>query len=226
MKKTTDLPREQSGLRVNFSATLAGFLLVLSHNSQAADIDVIGLFPGKAVLVIDGGNPKTYSVGTSIGESVKLISVNESSATFEENGKRQTIALGGHVNHSSPSGHAQVTLEPDGRGHYMAQGQINGGTINMLVDTGASMIALSASDATRLGINYRKGQLGYSNTANGTVAVYRVTLNTVKIGDIELNQVDAMVHDSGLPFALLGMSFLNRTDMRREGGQMIISKRY
>lgn len=200
--------------------------LLLSATVVAAEIGVVGIFPGKAVLVIEGRSPKTYSVGNTVADNVKLVSVNESTATFEENGKRHAIALGEHVNHTSPSGPAQVTLQPDGQGHYMAQGQINGGAVSMLVDTGASMIALSASDATRLGINYKKGQVGYVNTANGTVAVYRVTLNTVKIGDVELNQVAGVVHENGLPFALLGMSFLNRTDMRREGGQMIISKRF
>ena len=80
--------------------------------------------------------------------------------------------------------------------------------------------------AARLGIDYRKGQTGMVNTANGLAPVYRVQLNTVRIGDIELTQVDASVHESGLSFALLGMSFLNRTEMRREGQQMTLTKRY
>jgi aspartyl protease family protein len=192
----------------------------------AADIGVIGLFPGKAVLVVEGGSPKTYSVGNTVAGNIKLVAVNESSATFEDNGKRRTIEIGGHINHSSPSGPAQVTLMSNGQGHYIAQGQINGGTVTMMVDTGASMIALPASDAVRLGINYRKGQTAYVNTANGTVPAYRVTLNSVKVGDIELNQVDALVQESGLPIILLGMSFLSRTDMRSEGSQMTISKRF
>jgi aspartyl protease family protein len=96
----------------------------------------------------------------------------------------------------------------------------------MLVDTGATMIALSASDAVRLGIDYRKGQPGMVSTANGSAPVYLVKLDTVKIGNIELNQVDALIQENGLPFALLGMSFLNRTEMRREGEQMTLTKRY
>lgn len=192
----------------------------------AADIGVVGLFPGKAVLVVDGGAPKTYSVGSRITADTKLVAATQSSATIESGGKRQTISIGEHVNRSVGSGNASVTLQADGRGHFMAQGQINGGTVRMLVDTGATMIALSTSDAVRLGIDYRKGQPGMVNTANGTAPVYRVKLNTVKIGEIELNQVDAVVHESGLPFALLGMSFLNRTEMRREGEQMVLTKRY
>src|SRR5450631_2052306 len=206
--------------------TLAFCLSLVGANAQAVEIDVIGLFPGKAVLVADGGSPKTYSVGATVVEGVKLLSVNEGAATIESNSKRQTIPLGQHLNRAVPAAGASVTLQANGQGHFVAQGQINGVAMRMLVDTGATMISLSASEATRIGINYKNGQFGYTNTANGPAPVHRVTLSTVKIGDIELNQVDAVVQESGLPFALLGMSFLNRTDMRREGEQMILTKRY
>jgi aspartyl protease family protein len=88
------------------------------------------------------------------------------------------------------------------------------------------MIALSSADAVRLGIDYKKGQPVYMNTANGTTTAYQVRLNSVKVGDIVLNQVDGVVQESGLPFALLGMSFLNRTEMRRDGEQMVLTKRF
>lgn len=201
-------------------------LFLYLSGAQAADIGVVGLFPNKAVLVIDGGAPKTYAVGAALPEGAKLIAVNDSSAVIEANGRRQTIAIGEHVNRSAPAGRASVTLTADGRGHYMVQGQINGGTVRMLLDTGATMIALPASDATRLGIDYKKGRVGYVNTANGVAPAYKVTLNSVKVGDIELNQVDAMVQEQGLPLILLGMSFLNRTEMRREGEQMVLTKRF
>lgn len=201
--------------------------LTLTSPSSAAEIDLIGVFPGKAVLVVNGGNPKTYSVGSSIVENIKLTGVGSSAVTLEENGRRQTLQLGEHFNRAAPSGPASITLHPDSRGHYFAQGQINGGAVRMLVDTGASMIALPADDAVRLGIDYRKGQIGYSSTANGVKSVYRVKLDTVRIGDIQLNQVDATVHEGGgLPIVLLGMSFLNRTDIRREGDKLTLSRRY
>jgi aspartyl protease family protein len=206
--------------------TLIAGLVSLAGAAFAADVGVVGLFPGKAVLVVDGGAPKTYSAGSAVSNNIKLIAVDASAATLEINGKRQKIAIGEHVNRATPSGPASVTLKADGRGHFLAQGQINGGVVRMLLDTGATMIALSAADAIRLGIDYKKGQPGMVNTANGAAPVYRVTLNTVKVGDIELNQVDALVQEAGLPFALLGMSFLNRTEMRREGEQMTLTKRY
>jgi aspartyl protease family protein len=208
------------------SIPFAAALLILANAAHAIDIGVVGLFPNKAVLVIDGRSPKTYSAGNTIADGIKLISVSDSAATFDMNGKRQTIMIGEHFNRSAPSGPASVTLKADTRGHFMVQGQINGGTVQMLVDTGATMIALPASDAVRLGIDYKKGTIGYLNTANGTVPAYRVKLNTVKVGDIELNQVDAVVQEQGLPLILLGMSFLNRTAMQRDGEQMILTKRF
>ncbi|RZI41248.1 TIGR02281 family clan AA aspartic protease [Herbaspirillum sp. HC18] len=209
------------------SPVLAASLLLLARAAVAADISVVGLFPNKAVLVIDGGSPKTYSVGATVADGIKLVATNESGVTVEANGKRQIIALGEHVNRSQSSGgRASVTLQADGQGHYMVNGQINGGAVRMLLDTGATMIAMPASDAVRLGIDYKKGAVSYMNTANGVVPAYKVKLNTVKVGDVEINQVDAVVQEQGLPIILLGMSFLNRTEMRREGEQMVLTKRF
>jgi aspartyl protease family protein len=200
--------------------------LLLASVAHAADISLIGLFPGKAVFVVDGGSPKTYAIGTTIAGGIKLVGIGDGTATIDNNGKHETIAIGGYVNRAPSIGNAKVTLQADGQGHFIAHGQINGGTLRMLVDTGATAIALSADDAKRLGIDYRSGRSGYVNTANGVAQVYQVKLDTVKVGDIELHQVDAMVHEGGLPIVLLGMSFLNRVEMRREGEQMTLTKRY
>jgi aspartyl protease family protein len=201
-------------------------LLLLAGAACAADISVVGLFPNKAVLVVDGRSPKTYSVGNTVADGIRLVSVNESGATIDANGKRQTIMMGEHFNRGAPSGPASTTLKADGQGHFMVQGQINGGSVQMLLDTGATLIALPASDAARLGIDYKRGQIIYMNTANGVAPAYRVKLDTVKVGDIELNQVDAVVHEHGLSVILLGMSFLNRTAMSRDGELMTLTKRF
>jgi len=205
---------------------LAVCLSLFACGTQASDIGVVGLFPGKAVLVVDGGAPKTYSVGSAVAEGVKLIAVGTSSATMEIGGKRQIFPIGEHISHSASSGPAATRLRADGQGHFITQGQINGGTVTMLVDTGASQVAMSSTEALRLGIDYRKGTRGYSQTANGIVSVYRVNLDSVKVGDITLNQVEASVHENSLPVVLLGMSFLNRTEMRREGDLLTLTKRY
>jgi len=103
---------------------------------------------------------------------------------------------------------------------------VNGGSVRFLVDTGATTIALPAADARRLGIDYLKGPRGIVQTAGGPTAAYKVTLDTVRVGDIAINSVDAVVIEAGLPFALLGMSFLNRTEMKREGETMVLTKRF
>ncbi|MGI4848626.1 MAG: TIGR02281 family clan AA aspartic protease [Janthinobacterium lividum] len=194
-----------------------------------ADVEVVGLFPGKAVLVIDGGTPRAFSIGDNIPGGIKLIAVSETGATLSMNGKRQTIEMGEHLHHqmADKNGSSNVTLQADRQGHFVTQGMINGIPVSMLVDTGATLIALSVSDADRLGINYRRiGQRGTTNTANGPVTAWRVRLDSVRIGDVELSQVDATVHDTQLPFALLGMSFLGRTEMRQDAGQLTLTKRY
>lgn len=206
--------------------SLVACLCFAAMQAYATDISVVGVFPDKALLVIDGGSPKTWSVGNTVADGIKLVAVNRNGAVFDANGKRQTIGLGEYVNRITASTGSSITLQADGRGHFVVQGQINGGTMRMLVDTGASMVALSSADATRLGIDYTKGRPVVINTANGTVRGYQVKLDTVKLGDIVLNQVDGVVQEGGLPFALLGMSFLRRMEMRRDGEQMVLTKRF
>jgi aspartyl protease family protein len=208
-------------MRRLFILLLLSFVSLLSH---ATEISVIGLFPGKAVLIVDGSSPRTYSVGATISPGVTLISSDNTSATFDLNGKREVLSIGQHVGSGAESGNGSVTLSADTRGHFIAEGQINGGTVRMMVDTGASLIAIPAEDAVRLGINYKDGRVGYTNTANGPKQVYLVKLDTVKVGSIVLHQVDATVSEGGLPIILLGMSFLNRTEMQRSGDKMTLKK--
>jgi aspartyl protease family protein len=206
-------------------AALLGLLFAFPA-TWAADISVVGLFPGKAVLVVDGGSPKTYAAGSAVTAGVRLLAVDRAGATLDNNGRREVLALGSHVNRQAPAAQAGAVLQADERGHFFAQGMVNGSPLRMLVDTGASLIALPAADALRMGIDYRKGQQGMVSTANGVAPAFRVRLDTVRIGDLELNQVDALVQEQGLPIALLGMSFLNRTEMRRSGDQMTLVRRY
>ena len=99
--------------------------------------------------------------------------------------------------------------------------------IRFTVDTGATLVALPFREARRLGLDYRKGQPVAMSTANGSAFGYRVKLDTVRLGEVTVNGVDAVIMDGeGLPEALLGMSFLKRMDIRREGEIMTLTKRY
>jgi aspartyl protease family protein len=206
---------------------IALVLALFCGAAAAADIALIGVIGDKAaVLAIDGGDPKTVKVGQQ-WRGVSVISVEKDRATVEFEGRKRVLVQGQHYRASAAtSDRAQVTLAAGPGGHFLADGAVNGNHVRFLVDTGASSIALPASDAERIGINYRKGRRGVSNTANGLVEVYRVTLDTVRLGDIELSAVDAIVIERGLDIALLGMSFLNRVEMKREGPTMTLIRRF
>jgi len=206
---------------------MAFLLLAAAAQAFAADVSLVGVFPGKAaVLVIDGGAPRSVRVGQKLS-GVTVIAVDREQAVVEVDGQRRSVALGQHYRgEEAPDTRQSVVLAADARGHFTVEGAINGGSMRFLVDTGATAIALPASDARRLGIDYRKGVRGITHTANGNAVAYRVRLDRVKVGAIELTGVEAIVIESGLEIALLGMSFLNRVEMRREGETMTLIRRF
>jgi aspartyl protease family protein len=206
---------------------IAFALLAAAVPAFAADVGLVGVFPGKAaVLVIDGGEPRSVRIGQKLS-GVTVISVEREQAIVEIDGNRRSVALGQHYRSEEAADTRQsVVLAADPRGHFIVDGAINGGSMRFLVDTGATAIALPAGDARRLGIDYHKGQRGVTQTANGDAIAYRVRLDRVKVGPIELNSVDAIVIESGLDIALLGMSFLNRLEMRRDGQTMTLIRRF
>ena len=199
--------------------------LLLSTGACAMDIKVVGLFTNKAVVQIDGGALQTLAVGQKTAEGVVLVSVDRDGATFDSQGERITVGLGhGHMQASRSSASA-VMITADERGQFVTNGQVNGRPIRLAVDTGATVIALPAAEASRLGLDYRKGSKVLMDTANGSAPGYQIKLDTVRVGDITVHSVDAVVMD-GLPVALLGMSFLQRMDIKREGEIMTLTKRY
>ena len=206
---------------------IALLLLLFSATVGATDVALIGVMGEKAaVLAIDGGDPKAVKVGQK-WSGITVISVERGQATVEIDGKRRVLQIGQHYRAQTPAdSRGKVTLAADRRGMFFAEGAINGAPMRFLVDTGASMVALPASDAMRLGIDYRKGRPGFSQTAGGVVPTYTVRLDNVRLGSIELAGVEAIVIEQGLDIALLGMSFLNRLEMQRDGQTMILLRRF
>jgi aspartyl protease family protein len=195
---------------------------------HAVDVNVVGLFSDKALVEIDGSRARVLHAGQTTQEGVKLISAGSDGAVFEIDGKRRTLQMGQSVSANYTSGRKPtVTLVADSKGHFVTGGSINGASTQFLVDTGATTVSMSAAEARRLGIRYLSGQAISASTAAGVVAAYRVTLNSVRVGDITLNQVDGMVLEGpGMPVTLLGMSFLSRVEMKREGSTMTLIKQY
>jgi aspartyl protease family protein len=202
--------------------------LLVTLPAHALDVSVVGLTNGKAIITVNGGRPKTLSAGDVGPEGVKLISATSESAVLEIEGKRRTVGMGqGITTNFENKGRSKVVLTADGTGHYLTSGSINGGQVQFLVDTGATMVSLGTSDARRLGIEYLKGQRGSSSTANGIATVYHVKLDSVRVGSITLRNVDGVVHEnSDMPFALLGMSFLGRLELKHEGQTLTMMQRF
>jgi len=208
---------------------IALFVLLLASFGAAgqSDVALIGVIGERAAVVaIDGGDPLTIRAGQT-RSGITVVSVERTSATIEVGGAKRTLSLGQHYrNAAAVSSRQSVTLAADTAGHFVSDGQINGGPVRFVVDTGATLVALPAADAMRLNIDYRKGKRAQTKTANGVVQVYLVTLERVKVGAIELSTVEGIVIEQGLDIALLGMSFLSRVDMKHDGQTLTLQKRF
>ena len=197
--------------------------------AQAQSVTLTGTIGSRAILIVNGGAPKTLAVGETF-QGVKLVSLQGEQATVEAEGKRvglrmdTPVSIGGGG--SSGGGGTRIVLPASSGGHFMAQGAINGRTVNFMLDTGATTIALSAADAQRIGLDFSKGQPVRMNTANGVSQGFRVKLASVRVGDVEVYDVDAIVSEQPMPYVLLGNSFINRFSMRRDADQMVLEKRF
>ncbi len=115
-----------------------------------------------------------------------------------------------------------VVLKRGLDGHYRAEAMINGKKIEVLIDTGATGVAISQGVADKL--NLKSINAIRTNTANGDSIGYMVRLNSVKVGGVEANDVAAMIAPGLDGDVLLGMSFLGRMDVRLYKGQMTIKQ--
>jgi aspartyl protease family protein len=202
--------------------------LCLALPAFAQSVSMSGSLGDKALLVIDG-SPRTVTTGATV-QGVKLVSVSGSDAVVEVKGKRVTLSMGGaQVNlggTSSEGGGAQIVLTAGSGGHFFTLGSINGKSVQFVVDTGATFVSMGASDAQQLGIDFTKGQRGIVNTANGPAVAYRVKLASVRVGDVQIYDVDGLVSQQPMEAVLLGNSFLTRFQMKRENDTMTLTKRF
>ena len=196
--------------------------------AQAQSVMLTGTIGSRAILIVDGSAPKTVAVGETF-QGVKLLSLAAEQATVEAGGKRvalrmdQPVSIGGN---GGGGGGTRIVLPVSSGGHFMTQGAINGRSVNFMLDTGATTVALSAADAQRIGLDFSKGQPVRVNTANGVAQGWRVRLNSVRVGDVEVYDVEAIVSQQPMPYVLLGNSFISRFSMRRDADQMVLEKRF
>ena len=212
------------------TAALLLTLLALSQVAVAQTLALAGMLGSKALVIVDGSPPKSVSVGESY-RGVKIVSTQGDQAVMEMAGKRLTMRVGeaptsvGGAS-SQGEGGTKVVLSASSGGHFMTQGQINGRAVQLVVDTGASAVSLSMAEAERVGLNYKAGQAMQLSTANGVIPGWRLKLASVRIGDVVVYDVDAVVSTGAMPYVLLGNSYLARFQMTRTNEQMVLDKRY
>ncbi len=194
--------------------------------AQSARVKVIALFSNKALLQV-GDKQKVVSAGETF-EGVLLQSATGRGAVVVINGETMNLDLNQSIagNFKKPE-RSNLRIFPDARGMYFVKGAINNSSTRFLVDTGATNVTMSGSKARALGIDYKKGKRGMAQTAAAVVPVWQVTLNSVSIGGIKLNNVTATVIEGDKPTeVLLGNSFLRHTDIQQTSSVLIISERY
>ena len=196
---------------------------------QPQAVNLSGMLGTKALLVVDGSAPKLVAPGESF-RGVRVVSTQGQSAVFEIAGQRQTVRVGEAPvsvgQPAAPGNGGRIVLSADSDGHFVAQGLLNSKPVQFLVDTGATTIGVSVSDADRIGLQYKQGQPVHVATANGTVAGWKIRLSSVRMNDVEVREVDAVVTPIAMPFVLLGNSYLARFQMTRSNSQMVLEKRY
>lgn len=198
--------------------------------AQPGSVSFNGSLGQKAALLLIDGEPRTVAVGNVVA-GVKLISLEDNRANVEYGGRRHVLMLGaspGRVGEATPAPFSgrQIVLSAGPGGHFTTNGAINGQSTQFLVDTGATSISISQVEAERMGLRFREGRRLMTQTANGAVPAYQVQLASVRVGDVEVRNVDAIVIPGQMSHVLLGNSYLNRFQMRRDNESLTLELRY
>jgi aspartyl protease family protein len=204
-------------------------LAFFSFHADAAvkNVEVLALFKGAALLKIDG-NEHLLKAGKKSPEGVLLISATTREAVVEINGQRKNLGLTQSISgiYEQPE-YREYTVPMNVRGQYVTTASINGQIIEVQVDTGANVVALSRRHAERLGIQYRRGVRSRVSTASGVADSWQITLNSVDVGGIKVPNVPASVVDADYPvMVLLGMTYLEHVEIRKQGDSLYLKQRY
>lgn len=204
-------------------------LLVLAVPATAqTNIEVRGLFKGSAVLEIDG-KQRLLKVGKTSPEGVTLVAADPRKAVIDIAGEQRTLGLSQQISANYQVAEKREFSVPiNGVNQYITTAQINGRRTEVLIDTGANIIAMNSITAKRLGLVYPAGTPSTTvATASGTAAAHLVKLNRIDVGGITANNVDAIIIEGDYPqLILLGMSYLEHVNLREESGILYLKSKY
>lgn len=204
---------------------LTGMLISTALRAES-ELFFIGHFNDRAVIGF-GGKQIVIKEGETSKEGIKLLLVSPDSAVVEYLGKEHTLYFSPAKQKTLGAvDRTEIRIWANREGRFRTPGTINGQLVNFIVDTGATTVAMNEIVAKKLGIDFR--YLGESTmvvTASGMAPAYVVTLRSVRIGEIEVNNIEATVVEGGFPLeVLLGMSFLSRLETEKKGNLLILRK--
>ena len=194
----------------------------------SAPVEVVGLFKGMAVVRLPGQGEKLIRVGETTDAGITLLAADAASAEVRYQDNVYTLGLSRKVaGRYKAVDKRQISINPDGSGQYRVSGAINGQPAGFLVDTGASVLAMSSDDARRLGIDYAAAERGSVQTAQGLVGSYFLDVDKVEVGGITVHNVKSAVIEGSYPAEmLLGMSFLRQVALSETNGVMVLTQKH
>ena len=208
-------------------ALITAALSLASGMAAAQGVALAGRMGDRALLLVDG-QPRTLAAGQAAG-GVRFLRWQDEIAVIERDGLPYLLRLGSTPSRvggaAAAAGGREIVIAAGPGGHFITGGSINGRSVRFMVDTGATVLALGREEAQRLGLDLSTARPAISETANGPVAVQMLTLNRVRVGDVEVANVAAVVVPASMPYVLLGNSFLTRFQMRRENDVMRLEQR-
>ncbi len=210
-----------------FAAGVAAAAASAGDASAGPPVEVLALFKDRAVLRGHGGEQMLHAGETS-RDGVTLLQANAGRARVEYHGEVFDLPLSRQVSaRFHPVEPRRIAISSDAQGQYRIRGAINGVFVDFLVDTGASVVAMSRAHARTLGLDPERGDRGMVQTAQGTVASHFVTLDTVVVAGITVHHVRAAVIDGDYPAEiLLGMSFLHSVGMEESQGVLTLTAKH
>jgi aspartyl protease family protein len=210
-----------------YISRLCLLLLTLAPVSVGAtEVEVQALFTNAAMLKIDGQS-KLLKAGQSFA-GVTLIEATSRDAWVEIDGERQQVLVSQRITAKYEAlEQRQLRIPRNNQMQYKTRATVNGRGVEVLVDTGANVVAMNGAQATALGIDYRAGAPAQLQTASGTVAAWLVTLDSIALGGMKVDNVQASVVEGSHPTViLLGMTYLKHVDMQEKNGVLLISRDY
>ena len=209
------------------AAALILLLALCLGTTAAQDIALAGRMGDKALLMLQGRSV-VLAVGQASG-GARLLRWEQDAAVVEHGGAQHRLRVGAAPSRlgaaAAPSVGREIVIPVGPGGHFLTEGAINGRSVRFMVDTGATLVAMSRAEATRIGLDVRGARAVRTQTAGGVASAQMLPLQRVRIGEVEVYDVMALVTEAQMPYILLGNSFLDRFQWRRENDVMRLERK-